>query len=105
MVDGYSRAGAFARVVIPLSLPGIVAVVVFAFTLTAHEFIYALAFISPSTHKTISIGVPTELIRGDVFFWQSLQAAAVLVAIPIAFAFNLLLERFITGFTMGAVKS
>ena len=105
MVDGYSRVGAFTRVVIPLSLPGIVAVVVFAFTLTAHEFIYALAFVSPSAHKTISTGVPTELIRGDVFYWQSLQAAAVLVAIPIAFTFNLLLERFITGFTMGAVKS
>jgi multiple sugar transport system permease protein len=105
MVDGYSRVGAFRRIVIPLALPGIVAVVVFAFTLTAHEFIYALAFISPSTEKTISIGVPTELVRGDVFFWQSLQAAAVLVAVPIAFVFNLLLERFITGFTMGAVKS
>jgi multiple sugar transport system permease protein len=105
MVDGYSRIGAFRRVVIPLALPGIVAVVVFAFTLTAHEFIYALAFISPSTEKTISIGVPTELVRGDVFFWQSLQAAAVLVAVPIAFVFNLLLERFITGFTMGAVKA
>jgi multiple sugar transport system permease protein len=104
MVDGYSRLSAFLRVVIPLALPGIVAVVVFAFTLTAHEFIYALAFISPSDAKTISIGVPTELIRGDVFFWQSLQAAAILVAVPIAFAFNLLLERFITGFTMGAVK-
>jgi multiple sugar transport system permease protein len=105
MVDGYSRVGAFARVVIPLSLPGIVAVVVFAFTLTAHEFIYALAFVAPSAHKTISTGVPTELIRGDVFYWQSLQAAAVLVAIPITFAFNLLLERFIAGFTMGAVKA
>jgi multiple sugar transport system permease protein len=104
MVDGYSRLSAFARIVVPLALPGIVAVVVFAFTLTAHEFIYALAFISPSEAKTISIGVPTELIRGDVFFWQSLQAAAILVAVPIAFAFNLLLERFITGFTMGAVK-
>lgn len=104
MVDGHSRAGAFVRVVVPLALPGIVAVIIFAFTLTAHEFIYALAFISPSASKTISIGVPTQLIRGDVFFWQSLQAAGILVAVPIAFAFNLMLERFITGFTMGAVK-
>ena len=104
MVDGHSRAGAFVRIVVPLTLPGIVAVVIFAFTLTAHEFIYALAFISPSASKTISIGVPTQLIRGDVFFWQSLQAAGILVAVPIAFAFNLMLERFITGFTMGAVK-
>ncbi|HEX2031594.1 MAG TPA: carbohydrate ABC transporter permease [Actinomycetota bacterium] len=104
MIDGYSRVGAFVRTVIPLSFPGIVAVIVFAFTLTAHEFIYALAFVSPSSEKTISVGVPTELIRGDVFFWQSLQAATILVAVPIAFVFNLLLERFISGFTMGAVK-
>ncbi len=104
MVDGYSRLGAFLRTVVPLAFPGIVAVIVFAFTLSAHEFIYALAFLSSTSAKTISIGVPTELIRGDVFFWQALQGAAVFVAVPIAFVFNLLLERFIAGFTMGAVK-
>ncbi|MGH8903641.1 MAG: carbohydrate ABC transporter permease [Egibacteraceae bacterium] len=104
MVDGYSRLGAFVRTVLPLAFPGIVAVVVFAFTLSAHEFIYALAFVARSSEKTVSVGVPTELIRGDVFFWQSLQAAAILVAVPIALVFNAFLERFITGFTMGAVK-
>jgi ABC-type glycerol-3-phosphate transport system permease component len=104
MVDGYSRVGAMVRVVAPLLFPALVAVVVFAFTLTASEFIYALAFISPSSEKVISTGVPTELVRGDVFFWQSLQAATVLVAVPIALAFNLFLDRFIAGFTQGAVK-
>ncbi|WP_433291629.1 carbohydrate ABC transporter permease [Pseudonocardia sp. CA-142604] len=104
MVDGYSRVGAMVRVVVPLLFPGIVAVVVFAFTLTASEFIYALAFISPSSEKVISTGVPTELVRGDVFFWQSLQASAVFVAVPIALVFNLFLDRFIAGFTQGAVK-
>jgi ABC-type glycerol-3-phosphate transport system permease component len=104
MVDGYSRLGAFVRTVVPLVFPGVVAVVVFAFTLTASEFIYALAFVSPSSEKPISTGVPTALVRGDVFFWQSLQAATVLVAVPIALVFNLFLERFIAGFTMGAVK-
>jgi multiple sugar transport system permease protein len=104
MVDGYSRLGAFVRTVLPLAFPGIIAVVVFAFTLTASEFIYALAFISPSSQKVVSTGVPTELVRGDVFFWQSLQAASVLVAVPIAFVFTLFLDRFVSGFTMGAVK-
>jgi len=104
MVDGYSRVGAFVRTILPLLFPGIVAVVVFAFTLTASEFIYALAFISPSAEKVVSTGVPTELIRGDVFFWQSLQAANVLIALPIAFVFSLFLSRFVSGFTMGAVK-
>jgi multiple sugar transport system permease protein len=104
MTDGYSRAGAFMRIVVPLLFPGIVAVVVFAFTLTASEFIYALAFISPTGEKVVSTGVPTELIRGDVFHWQSLQAASLIIAIPIALVFNLFLARFISGFTMGAVK-
>ena len=104
MVDGYSRIGAFLHTVVPLLFPGIVAVVVFAFTLTASEFIYALVFISPTDEKVVSTGVPTELIRGDVFFWQSLQAANVLIAVPIALVFNAFLARFISGFTMGAVK-
>lgn len=104
MVDGYSRVGALWRAVVPLAFPGIVAVVVFAFTLTASEFIYALAFISPTSDKVISTGVPTELVRGDVYYWQSLQAATVVVAVPIALVFNLFLDRFVTGFTQGAVK-
>jgi multiple sugar transport system permease protein len=104
MVDGYSRIAAFVRVVVPLLFPGIVAVIVFAFTLTASEFLYALAFISPTHEKVVSTGVPTELIRGDVFFWQSLQAANIVVAVPLALIFNLFLARFISGFTMGAVK-
>ena len=104
MVDGYSRVGAFVRTILPLLFPGVVAVIVFAFTLTASEFIYALAFISPSAEKVVSTGVPTELIRGDVFFWQSLQASNVIIALPIAFVFTMFLSRFVSGFTMGAVK-
>jgi multiple sugar transport system permease protein len=104
MVDGHSRIGAIARVVLPLMVPGMIAVVVFAFTLSAHEFIYALAFNKSSAVKTIATGVPTELVRGDVFFWQSLQGAVILIAVPIALIFNAFLDRFISGFTMGAVK-
>ncbi|WP_207943537.1 carbohydrate ABC transporter permease [Actinomadura sp. KC345] len=105
MVDGYSRLGAFARAVMPLVFPGIVAVVVFSFTLVSSEFVYALAFVSASPEMVVSTGVPTQLIRGDVFFWQSLQASTVITAVPIAFFFNLFLDRFVTGFTMGAVKT
>lgn len=104
MVDGCSRLGAFLRMVLPVAFPGLVAVVVFTATLSASEFIYALAFVSQTAQKTVSVGVPTELVRGDIFFWQSLQAATLLVAIPIALMFNLFLRRFISGFSMGAVK-
>jgi multiple sugar transport system permease protein len=104
MIDGYSRLGAIRRTIIPLSLPGILTAVVFTIALTLHEFVYALSFVTSSSQKTISTGVTTELIRGDVFFWQSLMAAAVIVAIPVAFLYNLFLDRFIAGFTLGAVK-
>lgn len=104
MVDGYSRLVGFLKVILPLTLPGIIAVIVFTFTLTLHEFVYALAFVTSSVQRTISVGVPTELIRGDVFYWQSLMAAAALVAIPIGIVYNLFLDRLIAGFTLGAVK-
>jgi multiple sugar transport system permease protein len=104
LVDGYSRLGAIWRVMFPLALPGILTIIVFTFTLTMHEFIYALAFVTASEHKVISTGVTTELIRGDVFFWQSIMAAGILVAIPVAVIYNLFLNRFIAGFTLGAVK-
>ncbi len=104
LVDGYSRLAAFFRVIMPLSVSGIIAVVVFTFTLTLHEFIYALTFITSSANKTISVGVPIELIRGDVFFWQSLLAAAVIIAIPVGLIYNMFLDRLVEGLTMGAVK-
>lgn len=103
-VDGYSRLGAVVRTVFPLALPGIFTVVVFTFTLTMQDFIYALAFISSSSSMTVSVGVPTVLIRGDVFYWQSLMASAIIVAIPVALLYNVFLGRFIRGFTLGAVK-
>lgn len=104
MIDGYSRVGAIWRTVIPVSLPGILTVVIFSFTLTLHEFVYSLAFVQSSGEKTVSVGVFTELIRGDVFFWQALMAAAALVALPVALLYNYFLDRFISGFTLGAVK-
>ena len=100
-VDGYSRIEAVVRTVLPLALPGIFTVVVFTFTLTMQDFIYALAFVSS---MTVSVGVPTVLIRGDVFYWQSLMASAIIVAIPVALLYNVFLGRFIRGFTLGAVK-
>lgn len=104
MVDGYSRLAAFGKIVLPLAISGIIAVVVFTFTLTLHEFIYAVTFITSSANRTISVGIPTELIRGDVFYWQSLMAATVIVAIPVGIVYNIFLDRLVAGFTMGAVK-
>ncbi len=103
LVDGYSRIGAMVRIILPLSTSGLLTVVVFAFTLSMHEFIYALAFISSSSLKTVSIGVPTELI-GEFFEWGPLMAGALIPSIPVALLYTLFLDRFIAGFTMGAIK-
>jgi multiple sugar transport system permease protein len=104
LVDGCSRIRALQKIVFPVSLPGILTVVIFAFSLTVNEFIYAFTFTSSTGQRTISAGVPNELIRGDVFFWQSLMAAALIPAIPLALLYNAFLDRFIKGFTGGAFR-
>jgi multiple sugar transport system permease protein len=104
LVDGASRLKMLARVVFPISLPGILTVVIFTFSLVVNEFVYALTFITASGQKTISTGVFTELIRGDVFFWQALMAATLIPSIPLALLYNAFLNRFIAGFTGGAFR-
>jgi multiple sugar transport system permease protein len=104
LVDGASRLTALVRVVFPLSVPGILTVVIFSFSLVMNEFVYAITFISSTEQKTISAGVPTELIRGDVFYWGALMAATLIPAIPLALLYNVFLNRFIAGFTGGAFR-
>src|ERR1041385_1746456 len=104
VVDGCSLFGAFIRMTIPLSVPAILTVVIFTFTLTLQEFVYALTFVSSSDQKPVTLGVATDLIRGDVFFWGELMAGALIAAVPVAIAYNLFLDRFIAGITGGAVK-
>jgi multiple sugar transport system permease protein len=104
MVDGLTRFGAFVKLVVPMSLSGILTVVIFTFTLVTQEFVYALTFISSESQQMIGVGVPTFLVRGDVYFWGSLMGACVIASVPIALLYNLFLDRFIAGFTVGAVK-
>jgi multiple sugar transport system permease protein len=104
LVDGASRLKALTRIVFPVSLPGILTVVIFAFSLCVNEFVYAVSFITTKSEKTISTGVYTELIRGDVFYWGALMAATLIPAIPLALLYNAFLDRFIAGFTGGAFR-
>jgi multiple sugar transport system permease protein len=104
LIDGASRLKAFALIILPISLPGILTVVIFAFSLCVNEFIYGLTLISTNEQWTVSVGVPNALIRGDVFFWQSLLAATLIPAIPLALLYNAFLDRFIKGFTGGAFR-
>ena len=104
IVDGCSLFGAFIKMVIPLSMPAILTAVIFTFTLTLQEFVYALTFISSTAQKPITLGVATDLVRGDVFFWGEIMAGALIASIPVAIAYNLFLDRFISGITGGAIK-
>jgi len=104
MVDGLSRFGAFVKMVIPISISGILTVVIFTFTLVTQDFVYALTFISPEANQMVGVGIPIFLVRGDVYYWSSLMAACLIASLPIALLYNTFLDRFIAGFTVGAVK-
>src|SRR4029453_16819255 len=87
-VDGCGPLGALLRVVLPVSLPGILSASMFAFTLSLQEFLYAVVYVSPSDEQMVTVGVPTKLIRGDIYYWGSLMAAALLIAVPVAVLYN-----------------
>ena len=103
-LDGCTRFQTFRMIVLPIIVPGIITAGIFAFTLTYQEFIYALTFISASANKTIAYGVTTDLIRGDVFYWGSLMAGALIGSVPVAIVYAFSLDHFIHGLTAGALK-
>src|SRR5258708_14794263 len=104
MVDGLTRFGAFVKLVVPISISGILTVVIFSFTLVTQEFVYAVTFISPRSKQMVGVGVPNFLVLGDVYYWGGLMAACLIASLPVAFLYNMFLDRFIAGFTVGAVK-
>lgn len=104
LVDGCTRIGAMVRVTFPLALPGLLSVFIFAFTLSWNEFIYALSLITSPELKTLPIGIVTELIQGDSFYWGALMAAALLSSVPVAVFYAFFADYFVAGLTAGAVK-
>ena len=104
MIDGCSRIGAMVRIVLPMAIPGVIFSAMFSFTLSWNEFVYALTFISTTTHKTMSVAVPTELIRGDAYFWGELMAASLLGSVPVALLYSFFMDYFVSGLTAGALK-
>jgi multiple sugar transport system permease protein len=104
MIDGCSRIGAMVRIVLPMAIPGVIFSAMFSFTLSWNEFVYALTFISDTTHKTMSVAVPTELIRGDAYFWGELMAASLIGSVPVALLYSFFMDYFVSGLTAGALK-
>ena len=104
-IDGASRFQAMMRVILPLCTPGLLSAGIFAFTLAQNEFLYALIFLTTSEVRTVPVGAITELIRGDVFYWGQLMAAALLGSIPVAIIYSFFVEHYVAGLTAGSVKN
>jgi len=102
-IDGATRFGAMVRIIFPVAVPGILSAGIFAFTLSWNEFIYALIFMSTAEMKTVPVGIVSELIRGDIFFWGQLMAGALLGTVPVAIVYSFFVEYYVTGLT-GSVK-
>jgi len=102
-IDGATRWKAMVYIIFPIAVPGILSAGIFAFTLSWNEFIYALIFLSSAEEKTVSVGVTSELVRGDVFYWGQLMAGALLGSVPVAFIYSFFVEYYVAGLT-GSVK-
>lgn len=104
-IDGAGRFQAMIRIVLPLATPGLLSAGIFAFTLAQNEFLYALIFLAKSEVRTVPVGAITELIRGDVFYWGQLMAAALLGSVPVALIYSFFVDYYVAGLTAGSVKT
>ena len=104
MADGCSRIQILFRIVLPLSVPGVLSAGIFCFTLCWNEFLYALIFMSSGPMKTIPVGTVSDLIKADTLFWGSLMASAILGSVPVAFIYSFFVKHYVSGLTAGAVK-
>jgi ABC-type glycerol-3-phosphate transport system permease component len=103
IIDGASRLAILFRITLPLSLPGLVSVIVYAFVTTWNEFIFALVFAQDSQVKTLPIGIAefTSEFNTD---WGAVMAASMVMTVPVALAFLALQRLFVGGLTAGAIK-
>ncbi len=103
LVDGANRFQILSKIVLPLSVPGLISAGIFAFTLSWNEFIYALTFISSAEKKTVPVAMVTELITFDQYNWGGLMAGALLGSLPVAILYSFFVEHYVSSMT-GAVK-
>ncbi|HUZ16951.1 MAG TPA: carbohydrate ABC transporter permease, partial [Spirochaetia bacterium] len=102
-IDGCSRMGMLLRIVLPLSIPGLVATGIYCFVVTWNEFLFALSFATEKNVMTLPIGL-AEFTKEFVTDWGGLMAASVVMTIPIVAVFFGVQRAFISGLTSGATK-
>jgi multiple sugar transport system permease protein len=104
LIDGCNRLQILVRIIVPVSIPGIVCATLFSFSLAWNDLLYSLVFISPTEKKTLTVGILTELIRGDVYFWGALMAGALVGALPVVLFYVFFMDYYVAGMTAGAIK-
>lgn len=104
LIDGASYLQMLVKIFIPVALPGIIAAMIFAFTVSWGQFLYPLAFLYSSDQMVLTVGIVTELIRGDVFQWGKIMAGSLIAALPPVIIYAFLMDYYISGLTAGATK-
>ena len=103
-VDGGSGWTALWRVLVPISVPGLIAVGVYTFMISWNEYLFALTLTRTDDMRTVPIGI--QLLMGQHSYeWNQMMAMSILGSIPVLVLFLLFQRRFIGGLTAGAVKS
>jgi multiple sugar transport system permease protein len=103
LIDGCSRVQALARIMVPIALPALAVVALFAFTLSWNEFLYALVFIGSDSQKTLTLGL-IGLVRGDTFPWGPMMAASLMGTLPPAVVYLVSQRWVVSGLAAGSVK-
>jgi multiple sugar transport system permease protein len=104
LIDGATWPQMLLKIFIPVALPGIVAATIFAFTVSWAAFVYPTAFITTPDQMPLTIGVVSQLVRGDTFVWGQIMAGALLAALPPVIVYAFLMDYYIAGLTAGATK-
>jgi len=103
-VDGATYVQMLTKVFLPVAAPGLIAAILFAFTVSWHQFLYPLAYVYREKEMMLTNGIYRALIRGDVYFWGELMGGALLGSIPLVVLFAFLMDYYIAGLTRGAIK-
>ncbi|MBL6081424.1 carbohydrate ABC transporter permease [Belnapia sp. T18] len=104
LIDGAGWMQMLTKIFIPVALPGIIAATIFAFTVSWAAFVYPTAFVTTPEHMPLTIGVVSQLIRGDTFAWGQIMAGALMAALPPVVVYAFLMDYYIAGLTAGATK-
>ena len=104
LIDGASYTQMLFRIFIPVAMPGIIAATIFAFTVSWGTFLYPMAYLYSTDQMVLTVGIISDLIRGDVFQWGKIMAGSLMAALPPVIIYAFLMDYYIAGLTAGATK-